>query len=124
MIKKLFFDLINPIKTADILKSDEQIEQINRSGFDLLKKALTLKTSHEEKLIIVGKDFSVRSGLLSMKLNLIYKDLENIGEVNSTMSMIGETIVILPKNKKNVIDYATSNDIPFLVTKSLIDCRT
>lgn len=52
-----------------------------------------------------------------MKLNLILKDLENIGEVNSTMSMIGETIVILPKNKKNVIDYATSNNIPFLVTK-------
>ena len=65
----------------------------------------------------MGKDFSVRSGLLSMKLNLILKDLENIGEVNSTMSMIGETIVILPKNKKNVIDYATSNNIPFLVTK-------
>ena len=78
---------------------------------------MTLKTSYEEKLIIMGKDFSVRSGLLSMKLNLILKDLENIGEVNSTMSMIGETIVILPKNKKNVLDYATSNDIPFLVTK-------
>jgi len=52
-----------------------------------------------------------------MKLNTILKDLEIIGEVNSTMSMIGETIVILPKNKKNVINYATSNDIPFLVTK-------
>ena len=115
--QEIILFLINPIKTADILKSDEQIEQINRSGFDLLKKALTLKTSYEEKLIIMGKDFSVRSGLLSMKLNLILKDLENIGEVNSTMSMIGETIVILPKNKKNVLDYAISNDIPFLVTK-------
>ena len=100
--QEIILFLINPIKTAEILKSDEQIEQINRSGFDLLKKALTIKTSYEEKLIIMGKDFSVRSGLLSMKLNLILKDLENIGEVNSTMSMIGETIVILPKNKKNV----------------------
>ena len=55
--QEIILFLINPIKTADILKSDEQIEQINRSGFDLLKKALTLKTSYEEKLIIMGKDF-------------------------------------------------------------------
>ena len=115
--QEIILFLINPIKTAEILKSDKQIKQINKSGVDLLKKALKLKKSYEEKLIIMGKNFSARSGLLSMKLKTILKDLEIIGEVNSTMSMIGETIVILPKNKKNVIDYATSNDIPFLVTK-------
>jgi len=115
--QEIILFLINPIKTAEILKSDKQIKQINKSGVDLLKKALKLKKSYEEKLIIMGKHFSARSGLLSMKLNTILKDLEIIGEVNSTMSMIGETIVILPKNKKNVINYATSNDIPFLVTK-------
>lgn len=106
-----------PLDTSSIITSDKKMKQVTQAGIIATKKAKNISSNYTESYINIGNEFTRTCGLVSETINRYMKELHKIGEDNCAMAMIGETLVILPKNREAVISWANGNRLKYIETQ-------
>jgi pantoate kinase len=95
---EIFLVFFGPLSTADVLTSDIQMQQITKSGIDALNSIKNQSSPTLTTLIEISQQFMDTCGITTPKIKEAREELFELGETLVTMAMIGETLVILPKN--------------------------
>lgn len=112
----IFILLFAPLQTSSIITSDEIMKQVTNAGINATKYAESVEGDKAINFIKLGQQFTENCGLITDKVKKMQIELQSIGEEVNTMAMIGETIIVIPQNKKNLSKWLKSNKINYLET--------
>lgn len=108
---------IAPLSTADVLTSPRQMELVTKAGIEAVNLLRKEKTISLERIMEVGKKFMETCGLQTKRIAGLIESLEKNGEPHATMAMIGETLIILPKDLDRVLQWGNENGLICHTTK-------
>ncbi len=109
--------LIAPLKTSEVLTSQKQVSQLTEIGVKIVAEAQNIQKDLVTGFIQIGQKFMKNCGLSTKRIEKLQNNLVEIGEKNSTMAMIGETLVILPDDETKLKKYIAANNLKAIFTK-------
>jgi pantoate kinase len=115
--QKIVILLIAPLKTSKVLTSAKQVSQLTKIGIKSVGESENIKEDFAVEFIHIGRRFMKNCGLSTKRIEELQKDLLMIGEDLSTMAMIGETLIILPKDQDKLNNFINTNDLQVIYTK-------
>lgn len=108
---------IAPLKTSEVLTSPKQVSKLTKIGVQTVVEAQNIKKDFAIQFIQIGQRFMKNCGLSTKRIEQIQHELLQIGEDQSTMAMIGETLIILPQNRDKLMQFIDVNNLQSLFTK-------
>lgn len=102
-MEEVVIALFGPLSTKDVLTSNKQMDLLTKSGIRCVEKVKNVSSLTLTQIIKLGREFMVTCGLMTTRIENIISQLDSIGEIHSTMAMIGEAIIIKPINKNSVL---------------------
>ncbi|MFV2013978.1 MAG: pantoate kinase [Candidatus Heimdallarchaeota archaeon] len=113
---EVIIGLLAPLSTKDVLTSSEQMDLVTISGIRCIEQIKNTRNLTLMQIINSGRKFMETCGLMTPRIENIISQLDSIGEVHSTMAMIGESVIINPIHKTKVLRLLEKNNIEYLET--------
>ena len=115
--KDIAIIFIAPLKTSNVLTSPKQVSLLTKIGIKIVAEAQTIKKDFAINFIQIGQRFMKNCGLSTERIERLQDKLLMIGEDQSTMAMIGETLIILPKNYDRLEQFIRANGLRSIFTR-------
>lgn len=114
--EEIVIGLLGPLSTRDVLTSTKQMDLVTKSGIRCVEKVKNITNLNLSQIIKLGREFMETCGLMTHRIENIISQLDSIGEMHSTMAMIGEAIIINPIDKNSVMKLLEESDIKYFST--------
>lgn len=113
---EIIIGMLGPLSTKDVLTSKDQMNLVTKSGISSVNQLKKIANPSIIQIIQTGRVFMETCGLLTPRIKNMIAKLDSIGELHSTMAMIGEALIIHPKNKNRVLKLLEENNVECLDT--------
>ncbi|MHA2504240.1 MAG: pantoate kinase [Candidatus Kariarchaeaceae archaeon] len=104
------------LKTSEVLQSEEQMKKVTESGLKKVDLANSVEADHITQFLRIGRRFTEECGLQTQGVGAFLSRLDEINEDRSTMAMIGETIIVYPRDPAQVVEFARKYNLRCIVT--------
>jgi len=109
--------MLGSLQTSDVLVSQTQMNKVNKAGIGRIEELSQKKQVTLRNILQLGRSFTEECGLMTPRVENLLNRLDKLDEHYASMAMIGETVIILPKNRDNIIEFAKQHKIAYVVTK-------
>jgi pantoate kinase len=109
--------IFGPLKTSAIITSEEIMISVTKAGLEAVEKAKNIKNNYTTQLIKIGNEFTRKCGLPTLRLREVMKELDELGEDLNAMAMIGETIIIVPRDHTKLIKWIETRGYDYIESK-------
>lgn len=118
--KKIYARVLGSLPTANILKNEKKINQVNQAADKAFTKINSLYKPTLEEILDISYEFAVGSQLLTGNLREMIDKMRKDG-YHATMSMLGKVILTSFKPKifkDNIFKFTITNDIARLTDEN------